>query len=412
MTERKSAARGARGARTPDKRLLALAMAAFALGFAEFSMMGILPDVAAGTGVDIPTAGNYVSAYAIGVCFGALILVFGHNIAPKRLLVAFAVLMVIGNGLAAAAPSAHTLLAARFVAGLPHGAYFGTATLVAKKLAAPGKEAAAVSTMVLGQTLANMVGVPFGTLLSAAISWRAAYAFVAVWAAVAAILLARFIPNLAYSRHASLTGQFGFLRKPAPWIVLGAVFAGNTGLFCWWSYVSPWLETQGGFNALTLPLLLVLAGAGMVAGSTLGGRAADALSPGREAALGQGLSAACLLAIFFVSGHTASVFLLVATSFAMFSMSSAQQLIMVKVGSGGGEMIGSALVQIAYNGANALGAIIGQQVLNAGFSYNVSSVAGAPFALASMALLAVFALRFERHAVDQLPNACSPVRQA
>ena len=217
MTERKSAARGARGARTPDKRLLALAMGAFALGFAEFSMMGILPDVAAGTGVDIPTAGNYVSAYAIGVCFGALILVFGHNIAPKRLLVAFAVLMVIGNGLAAAAPSAHTLLAARFVAGLPHGAYFGTATLVAKKLAAPGKEAAAVSTMVLGQTLANMVGVPFGTLLSAAISWRAAYAFVAVWAAVAAILLARFIPNLAYSRHASLTGQFGFLRKPPRW---------------------------------------------------------------------------------------------------------------------------------------------------------------------------------------------------
>ncbi len=379
------------------KSLIALALGAFALGFTEFSMMGILPDVAASTGVSIPTAGNYISAYAIGVCFGALILVFGHNVPAKRLLVAFALLMVVGNGLAAAAPNALALMGARFIAGLPHGAYFGTATLVAKRLAEPGKEASAVSIMVLGQTVANMVGVPFGTLLSSLISWRAAYVFVAVWAAGACLALIRWIPNRQYLARVSLAGQFGFLKKPAPWIVLGAVFAGNTGLFCWWSYVSPWLQTQGGFDAVLMPVLLMLAGLGMVIGSTAGGRAADRLTPGFEAALGQGLAGVCLIVIFFVSGQMTSLCLLFVTSFAMFSMSSAQQLIMVKVGSGGGEMIGSACVQIAYNGANALGAIIGQTVLNAGFSYNVSSVAGAPFALVAMALLLVFAWRYERH---------------
>ena len=130
--------------------LLALAMGGFALGFAEFAMMGILPDVAAGMNVSIPYAGNYISAYAIGVCFGTLILVFGHNISPKKLLVLFAVLMCIGNGMAAIAPNSGMMLIARFISGLPHGAYFGTATLVAKSLAEPGHEAQAVSIMVLG----------------------------------------------------------------------------------------------------------------------------------------------------------------------------------------------------------------------------------------------------------------------
>lgn len=377
------------------KSLAALAMGTFALGFAEFSMMGILPDVAAGTGVTVAWAGNYVAAYAAGVCAGSLILVFGHNVPAKRLLLAFTLLTVLGNGLAACAASPHQLIAARFVAGLPHGAFFGTATLVAKRLADPGKEGAAVSSMVLGQTVANMVGVPFGTLLSSAVDWHAAYAFIALWAIGATIMVARYVPDRAYLPRTSLTGQFAFLGRPGPWIVLAAVFAGNTGLFCWWSYVSPWLTEQGGFDASLLPALLMLAGAGMVAGSTAGGWLADRTTPAREAAMAQATSALCLGTALLAQGPAEVTALLAATSFAMFSMSSAQQLLMVKVGAGGGEMIGSAAVQIAYNAANATGALIGQAILNTGAGVNLSSAAGAPFALAAAGLFVVFSLRFE-----------------
>lgn len=378
-----------------SKSLIALAMGGFALGFAEFAMMGILPDVAAGMGVSVPFAGNYISAYAVGVCFGTLILVFGHNLSPKKLLVFFALLMCLGNSLAALAPNSPILLVARFISGMPHGAYFGTATLVAKSLAEPGHEARAVSIMVLGQTAANMIGVPFGTLLSGLLVWRAAFAFAAIWAALAAFSLVKFVPDTTRIARTSLRGQFSFLRSPGPWIVLGAVFAGNVGIFCWWSYVSPWLTNLGGFASSVLPALLVLAGFGMVLGSLSGGHLADRLTPAQTAAWGQAFTGVALLAIFFASGPYFCGILLFACSFFMFSMSSPQQLLMVKVGAGGGEMIGSACVQVAYNAANAVGAWIGQAVLNSGAAYNFPSLAGVPFALLAAGLLAYFAWRHE-----------------
>ena len=142
------------------KSLLALATGSFALGFAEFVMMGILPATATGLRVSVPDAGDFISAYALGVCAGTLFLVFGRRVPPKRLLLGFVALVAVGNAAAACAPSAEALVAARFVSGLPHGAFFGTATIVARELADPGREGQAVSIMVLGQTVANMVGVP------------------------------------------------------------------------------------------------------------------------------------------------------------------------------------------------------------------------------------------------------------
>ena len=156
----------------------------------------------------------------------------------------------------------------------------------------------------------------------------------------------------------------------------------------------------GGFASEDLPLLLMLCGFGMVLGSLAGGRWADKITPGRMAAAGQALSAATLLLIFFVAGPVACALSAFVCSFAMFSMSSAQQLLMVKVGAGGGEMIGSACVQVAYNAANALGALIGQAVLNAGCTYNYPSLASVPFAVTAACLLLVFALRFERRTLS------------
>lgn len=378
------------------RSLIALAMGGFALGFAEFAMMGILPDVAAGMSVSVPWAGNFISAYAMGVCFGTLFLVFGSRIPPQRLLVLFAVLMVAGNAMAAVSPDPAVMLAARFVSGLPHGAYFGTATLVAKTLAEQGKEAQAVSIMVLGQTAANMVGVPFGTMLSGTVGWRAAFVFAAVWAAVSCWCILKWVPQVPRIQQKGLLGQFAFLGKPGPWLVLGAVFFGNLALFCWLSYITPWFTSIGGFDAGVVPWLLMLAGFGMVVGSLLGGHGADASTPAHMAAAAQGAQALCLLVIFFVSGQPACLVMTFVAGIAIFAMSSPQQLLMVKVGAGGGEMIGSACVQVAYNFANAVGAWVGQAVLNAGFGYEFPALAGVPFGVLSCLLLVVFLLRFEK----------------
>ena len=378
------------------KGLIALAAGAFALGFAEFVLMGIITNVAAGVGVTVPEAGGFISAYAIGVCFGTLILVFGHSIAPKRLLMAFMLLCFTGNAMAALAPSAGMLTVARFISGMPHGAFFGTATIAARAMADKGQEGRAVAVMVLGQTLANTIGVPFGTLLAGMVSWRAAFVFVAIWALCSLLLIWRLVPQIEAVVDAGLAGQFRFLGKPGPWIVLGAVFLGNTGIFCWWSYVSPWLETVGGWSATMLPALLVLAGLGMIVGSQLGGRAGDRLTPGWASAIGQGIACVAMLLIYAFSGSLASsAALMVLCCCGLFFPSSPQQLAMVEVGQGGGEMIGSACVQVAFNGGNAVGAQIGQAVLNSGAAYNVPALAGAPITAGAVALLALYALRFE-----------------
>ena len=378
------------------KGLIALAAGAFALGFAEFVLMGIITNVAAGVGVTVPEAGGFISAYAIGVCFGTLILVFGHSIAPKRLLMAFMLLCFVGNAMAALAPSAGMLTVARFISGMPHGAFFGTATIAARAMADKGQEGRAVAVMVLGQTLANTIGVPFGTLLAGMVSWRAAFVFVAIWALCSLLLIWRLVPQIEAVADAGLAGQFRFLGKPGPRIVLGAVFLGNTGIFCWWSYVSPWLETVGGWSAAALPALLVLAGLGMIVGSQLGGRAGDRLTPGWASAIGQGIACVAMLLIYAFSGsQVTSAALMVLCCCGLFFPSSPQQLAMVEVGQGGGEMIGSACVQVAFNGGNAVGAQIGQAVLNSGAAYNVPALAGAPITAGAVALLALYALRFE-----------------
>lgn len=380
-----------------NKGLVAIATGSFAMGFAEFVMMGILPVTAAGVNVSVPDAGTFISSYAMGVCAGTLILVFGRRVPPKRLLLLFMVLCCAGNALAACAPNAEVLTAARFVSGLPHGAFFGTATIAAQQMAEPGKAGTAVAIMVLGQTVANTVGVPFGTLLAGMVSWRAAFAFVAVWAVGSFALIARWVPYLLPIRDTGLAGQFAFLGKPGPWLVLGGVLLGSSGMFTWWSYVSPWLADRGGFAAEALPWLLALAGGGMVVGSLLGGKLTDAATPGKMSAAGQAVALAALLTMpLLAHGPAAAAALMALCTFGMFFVSSPQQLLMVQVGRGGGEMIGGACVQVAFNGGNALGATVGQAALNAGTSYQALSLAGVPFSLCSVALFALFFLVFEK----------------
>lgn len=379
------------------KSLIALAMGAFVLGFAEFVMMGILPVVAEGVDVTVAWAGNFITAYAVGVCIGATMLVVGRRVPPRRLIILFMAICAAGNALSAISGDPMMLLAGRFIAGLPHGAFFGTATLASKMLADPGREGQAVATMVLGQTVANMIGVPAGTLMASMFSWHAPFVFAAAWAVLAAVLIHRFVPVLDAIPDAGLAGQFAFLKAPGPWFILAAVLLGNTGIFCWWSYVSPWLQHMGGFAEGMVPMLLVLAGAGMVVGSTLGGRAADRRSPGIAAAAGQSLAGVALLLIFlFGRGSALCALLMFVVSIGLFFVSSPQQILMVEVGQGGGELLGGACVQIAFNGGNAIGAQVGQMVLNTGATYNWIGLAGVPFSIVAVLLLLAFARRYER----------------
>ena len=198
------------------RSILALASGAFILGAAEFVMMGILPQTAAAMQVSIPTAGHYISAYAIGVCVGTLILVFGRKVPPKNLIILFMIIALVGNTLSAVSFNSPMLLAARFISGLPHGAFFGTATLIAKTLADKGKEAQSVSMMVTGQTVANMLGVPAGTLLSEMLSWRLAFAILAAWALMTMVLVITWVPFVAPIKDAGIKGQFRFLTHAGP----------------------------------------------------------------------------------------------------------------------------------------------------------------------------------------------------
>lgn len=372
-------------------------MGSFVLGFAEFVMMGILPVVAQGVDVSVAWAGNFITAYAVGVCVGATMLVVGRKVPPRSLILCFMAICAVGNAVSALSGDPTMLLVGRFISGLPHGAFFGTATLAAKMLADPGHEGQAVATMVLGQTVANMIGVPAGTLLASTFSWHAPFVFATCWAVLAAFLIWRFVPVLDAIPDAGLAGQFAFLKAPGPWLIIAAVLLGNTGIFCWWSYVSPWLQHMGGFAESLLPALLVLAGAGMVVGSTLGGRAADRKSPGVAAAAGQALAGVTLLLISLVGfGPVPCAVLMFLCSVGLFFVSSPQQILMVEVGQGGGELLGGACVQIAFNGGNAIGAQVGQAVLNTGAAYNWIGMAGVPFSIVAVILLVVFARRYER----------------
>ncbi|OZG50247.1 MFS transporter [Bombiscardovia coagulans] len=379
------------------KRLIALASGAFALGAAEFVMMGILPQTAQALHVSIPQAGNFVSSYAIGVCIGTLMLVFGRKVPPKRLIILFLSLIVLGNTLSAISVSSTMLIVARFIAGLPHGAFFGTAAYIAKSTAQPGKEARAVSVTITGQTLANMLGVPGGTLLAEYASWRLSFTILAVWGAATIFLSLAWIPDIQPVPDSGIRGQFRFLKHRGPWVILLAVFTGNAGIFCWWSYISPWLTQVGGWSKGAVSLLMMLAGFGMVVGGLAGGALSDHWRHAGTAALGQGISCLGLTLIFCIPGSQLSTAILTFwVAFGLFFISTPQQILMVEAGQGGGELIAGAAIQVAFNFGNAVGSSLGGSALTlSGMNYHYPALAGAPLALLAVLLLVIYSWKLE-----------------
>lgn len=377
------------------KSLIALAFGTLGLGIAEFVMMGILPDVAHDFGISISQAGHFISAYALGVCVGAPMLILARKHPLKRILLILVTLIMIGNIGAALAPNYWILLLARFVSGLPHGAYFGVGSIVAEKLADKGKGSEAVSIMVAGMTIANLFGVPLGTSLSASISWRVTFLLVGCWGMIILYYIWRWIPQVESLPDTGLKGQFRFLKSPAPWLLIGATMLGNGGVFCWYSYINPLLTHVSGFHPQSITLLMVLAGFGMVVGNLVSGRLSDKYKPGRVAATVQACICVTLLLIFFLSSISwLSVLLMCLCTAGLFALSSPQQVLLIRY-SKGGEMLGAASVQVAFNLGNAIGAYSGGVALQAGLGYQYPALIGVPFAFAGFVLLTLFHKKYE-----------------
>lgn len=366
-----------------------MALGGFAIGTTEFASMGVLPDIARDLDVSIPTGGHAITAYALGVVVGApLFAVLGARVQRRRLLLGLMVAIGVGNLLSALAPTFPLLVGARFLSGLPHGAYFGMAALVASAIVAPARRARAVATTMTGLTVANIVGVPLTTWVGQALGWRSTYVIVVVIAAltVAAVKLA--VPRVHAEPDASRRRELSALRRPVVWLTLAVGAIGFGGFFAVYSYIAPTLTEVAGYRDAQVPIVLALLGVGMTAGTILGGHLAD-WSILRTMVLGAVLTIAALLT-FTVTAHgvvTSAVTALVLGLVMSLSLPALTTRLLDVSGHGKG--LAATLHHSALNVANALGAWLGGLVIAAGFGYTSPAVVGAVLSAAGLVVLAV-----------------------
>jgi len=379
--------------------LAALALGGFAIGTTEFVAMGLLPQIARGVAVSLPAGGHVVSAYALGVVVGAPLLAgLGARLPRRTLLVGLMAAFAAGNLLSALAPTYGFLLAARFVTGLPHGAYFGVAALVAADLAGPERRARAVSRVLLGLSVANVVGVPAATWLGQALGWRAAFAAAAILALLTVASIAAVVPWTAPDRGATLRRELGALRRPQVLLAVATGAVGGGGMFAVYSYITPILTGRTGLPLGAVPVALGVWGLGMVAGSLVGGRLMD----WRPVAsmLGAFALMAALFALFSVTSlHPVTA---IATVFALglgLVLPTGLQMRLMDV-SADAQSLGAALNHSAFNAANALGAWLGGAVLAAGLGLTAPMFVAVGLTLAGMAIFTL-ALALERHDRNQ-----------
>ncbi len=251
--------------------LLALAVGGFGIGCAEFTIMGLLPEVAAGVDVSIPDAGHLVSAYAIGVVIGAPLLSLAAGRIERRLfLMLLMAMLAAGSAMAAMAPNYEVLLGARVLTGLPHGAFFGVGAVVAARAVVPRLRGAAIATMFTGLAFANVIGVPAGTWLGQNLGWEAAFWAAAVVGGVAVVSVFAFLPRMKPS-GAGIGPELEVFRQPRVWLALASTAVGFGGVVAVLGYVTPLMVEEGGFASGSMTWLLVIVGVGMVCGTQLAG---------------------------------------------------------------------------------------------------------------------------------------------
>jgi DHA1 family inner membrane transport protein len=369
------------------RALLALALGGFGIGTGEFVTLGLLPNIAHSLHVSIPQAGHLISAYALGVVVGApLVTAAGVRVPRRRLLIIVALTMAAFNFASSVMPGYTSLLVVRFLAGLPHGAYFGVASVVASKLVPTRRRSSAMAVVFAGLTVANVIGVPAATLIGQHFGWRIVYSLVGAVEVVAAgaILAVVRVDRADLDGSApQLRQELRTFRQPQIWLSLSIAMIGGGALFATFSYIAPMMTHVAGFPAGAITPLLVLFGVGMTAGTLIGARLADrALMPTIYVALTCEL---LLATAFFFGDHSelvAPLFILLLPATALALLPSLQLRIVTLAG--GAPNLAAASIHAAFNIANALGAWLGGAAIAAGWGDGSPNLVAAGLALVGL----------------------------
>jgi MFS transporter, DHA1 family, inner membrane transport protein len=382
-----SAGRGRRGAPVGVVHS-ALAVGGFAIGTTEFATMSLLPFFAKDLGISAPTAGHVISAYALGVVVGApLIAILSARMARRTLLIVLMSVFAVANGLSALAPTYHWMLLFRFLSGLPHGAYFGIAALVAASLVPVERRTQAVGRVLLGLTIATIIGVPFANWVGQAFGWRWGFAVVAFLALLTATLVAIFAPRDRVDPGASPLRELGALKRGQVWLTLATGAIGFGGLFAVYTYLASTLMAVTGVSAAALPAALACFGIGMTAGNLIAPRFADrALMPTAGALL---VWSAVALALYpLAAGKLWSILLDVTAVGFGGALGTVMQTRLMDV-AGDAQALAAALNHSAFNVANALGPLLGGMAIAAGYGWTSTGWVGCGLALAGLAIWGV-----------------------
>jgi DHA1 family inner membrane transport protein len=363
--------------------LIALAMGGFSIGIAEFAAMSILPDFATGLGVDEPTAGHAISAYAAGVVVGAPILAaFGARLPRWLLLVGLMGMFAVANTLSALSPNFETMLVFRFLSGLPHGAYFGVAALVAASVVPLKFRTRAVSTVLMGLTVATVIGVPIATMISQAFGWRWTFGIVGVLAVTTMTLVALFAPRDPAHADASPMRELAALKNRQVWLTLGVSAIGFGGMFAVYAYLASTLREVTHVGPHVLPWVFAVFGVGMFSGNILGAWAGDRF--GFKAAAGLLIWSAIALSLYpLASQNLISMMVVVLCIGAGGGLGSILQTRLMDV-AGEAQTLAAALNHSAFNTANALGPLLAGTAVAAGFGWGATAWVGVALTLGGL----------------------------
>ena len=369
----------------PGWVIFALAMGGFAIGTTEFATMSLLPFFSRGLGIDAPTAGHVISAYALGVVIGAPVFaVLGARLPRRTLLISLMGVFALGNGLSAVAPNYHWMLVFRFLSGLPHGAYFGVAALVATSLVPENRRTTAVGRMFLGLTLATIVGVPMANWLGQAIGWRWSFGLVALMGVVTMTFVWRLAPYEPAHPESSPLRELGALRHTQVWLTLGIGAIGFGGMFAVYTYLADVLGEVTGVSAHAVPIVLSIFGVGLTIGNLLVPIFADRAL--MRTAGGILVWSAVALAVFpLVAGNvwllTLDVFL-IGLGGALGTVLQTRLMDVAEDAQG----LAAALNHSAFNTANALGPFLGGLAIAAGYGWTSPGWVGSLLALCGLVL--------------------------
>lgn len=376
--------------------ILALAIGGFCIGTTEFVAMGLIQEIAKDLQVSIPDAGYFISAYALGVVIGApIIAITCAQIPRKKLLLLLMLFYGIANTLTALADTPETVLLSRFIAGLPHGAYFGIGALVATELANPNRRSTAIALMMMGLTIATVIGVPLATWIGQQFGWRSGFIFSALIAFLTLIAIISFVPHIPVHKTASIKNELAGLKNINIWLTLAVGAIGFGGMFSVYSYISPILTEYTQTDIIVVPFALAIWGIGMVIGGLLAGHFADKNL--NKTIVGVLISSAItfLLVSFMMDNIFTALIGLFLIGMTVVGLASTLQIRLMEV-AGNAQSLAASLNHSAFNLANALGAYLGGWVLTQNMGWLAPIQIGSALSLSGL-LIFIIALLVEKN---------------